>query len=124
LRCSLFDSMLPCIFQAYVPGAFVCVSHRTYITVRQSLFLLRWHTGLQATLVRLHPANLDLLEIDGNFGFTFCRAQHNSRQVSKINQGLKLFVRGGLFRLDNCAKALLLLVSQAESHVDGSHGGN
>ena len=117
--------MLPCIFQAYVLSVFVDVSHRTYIAVRQSLFL---HIGMlvfRQGVKGITTANLHMLKIEGDLGFAFCRRmQHNSCQVNKINQGLKLFVVRGLFRLDNCAEALLLLVSQAQPHIDGSCGGD
>ena len=86
------------------------------------------HLGIVVFRQRLNgstTANLDLLKIGGNFGFTFRRrVQHNSCQASKINQGLKLFVRRGLFGFDNCTEALLLLVSQAQSHVDDSCSGD
>jgi len=93
-----------------------CGSHFSFVSL---------HTGLYAILNASATANLYLLKTGGNFGFTFTgRAQHDSSQASKINQGLILFVRRGLFRVDNCAKALLLLVSQAQSQVGGSRGGD
>jgi hypothetical protein len=69
---------------------------------------------VSANCFQATTTNSDMVKAGGDFGFTFYRRmQHNSCQASKINQGLKLFVRRGLFRADNCAKALLLLVSQA-----------